>query len=637
MATSRIDRRLAAILAADLVGYTRLMQHDEQGTLERLTAHRKEFVEPLIAEHGGRIVKLMGDGLLCEFASAVDAVRCAVLLQQGMIEREAGRREEDKIRFRIGINLADIIHEDGDVYGDGVNLAARLQALAEPGGIWIARNIHNQVKSKLPFRFAPLGTRCVKNIAEPVEVWRVVPDGTAAQARMRARHVLPLAVLLLLLGGGLWWLGRAEPLPSLPVAPPEASATASSPDRPPTAPAPRLSIVVLPFANLTGDPGQDYFADGITEGLTTDLSRIDGSFVIARHTAFTYQGRKDADVRAVGRELGVRYVLEGSVQRVGAWVGINAQLVDTATGAYLWAEQFEGSRDDLLTLYHEMTGRIAATLRLELIEAEGRRVEREQRPDPMALDDAMRGWALLHRPNSRETRAEARRLFERALASDLNTVSALVGLAHVLEGRTDTPTEDRQRAEDLLRRALDLEPNRADTYLVLGLVRRSQGRLEEAAEALENAIALDRNYARAHLQLGVTANLLGRPEEAIVHAQRAIRLNPRDPNLADAFFAIGVAHQLLGHVDEAIHHLERARAGNPRLWYIHWHLAAAYASAQRLEDARQALAVHQRLRPEFRSIAAITAALPQVNHPAFQELCERTLYVGLRRAGFPDT
>jgi class 3 adenylate cyclase/TolB-like protein/tetratricopeptide (TPR) repeat protein len=627
VAAARVERRLAAILAADVVGYSALMEQDEDRTLARLKALRKELVEPLIAESQGRVVKLMGDGVLVEFASIVDAVRCAVLIQQGTAEREAAVPADERIRFRIGINLGDVVREaDGDLYGDGVNVAARLEQLAEPGGVVVSGTAYDHLQGKLDLPLEFVGEQRIKNIERLVRAYRVRLDGTAIRfslrrARRVGRRVVAAALALFLLvaaaAGGWWWRQAGEPAgPPLP-------------DEP--------SIVVLPFANLTGEQGQDYFVDGITDGLTTDLSRIDGSFVIASHTAFTYQGRAGIDVRTVGRELGVRYVLEGGVRRAGAWVGVDARLIDAATGAQLWAERVEGSGGELPALYDEVTGRIAATLRLELIEAEGRRVERERRPNSGAADDAMRGWALLLRINSRENRAEARRLFERALAREPDNVSALAGLAHVLEGWSDSPTEDRQRALGLLRRALDLEPNRADAYFVLGLVHRSQGQLEEAAEALRAAIALDRNYARAHLQLGLTANLLGRPEEAIAHAQRAIRLNPRDPNLADHQFGIGVAHQLLGHVDAAIGHLERARAANPRLWYIHWHLAAAYGSAQRLDEAKRALAEHRRLRPEFRSIAAIRAAMPQVNHPAYQALCERTVHVGLRRAGFPDS
>jgi TolB-like protein/Flp pilus assembly protein TadD len=388
---------------------------------------------------------------------------------------------------------------------------------------------------------------------------------------------------------------------------------------------------------MSGDPDQEYFADGITDELTTDLSRIDGSFVISRHTAFAYKGKDGIDVREVGRELGIRYVLTGSVRRAGDRVHISAELVDTVTAAKVWAERFEGSRSALPALHDEVTGRIAATLRLELVEAEGRRVERDYLSDSTAADDALRGWAILYRPYSRENRAEARRLFERSIDRDPNFVSALVGLAHVLEGYSNSPIEDRQRADELLRQALDLEPNQAATHFVLGKLRQSQGRLPEAAEAFQTAITLDRNYARAYLYLGLTSMLLGRPEETITLAQQAMRLNPRDPNIADHFWIMGSALNLLGRTDEAIGSLETANTTNPRLWYIHLELAAAYGQAQRVDDAKRELAEALRLRPEFTSLAAMQAAFPPINSPAYLALAERTVHLGLRRAGLPDT
>jgi adenylate cyclase len=459
-------------------------------------------------------------------------------------------------------------------------------------------------------------------------------SSSSAHAHPKAalvRLAWPLAALVLIVGGGgAWWLGRSPSPPSVP------DVVAESLAAPVTPAARRLSIVVLPFTNLSGDPDQDFFADGITDEVTTDLSRIDDGFVIARHTAFTYKG-KPVDVRELGRELGVRYVLEGSVLRAGTQVQLDAKLIDATTGGSLWAERLEGTRDDLLALPNELTGRVAATLRLELIEAEGRRLEHEHRSDSEALDDAMRGWALLYRPYSRENREGARRLFERAIATDPNMVGALIGLAYVLQGRSDWPAKDRDRADGLLRHALDLDPNRASAHFVLGLVRRSKGRFQEAVDALQTAITLDRNYADAYFQLGVTLLHLGRPEEAIPLAERAMRLNPHDPNIGDDFCLIGAAHLLSGRLDEAIEMLERARFSSPRLWYVHLYLAAAYGLAQRQEEARQELAEHLRLRPEFRSLAAIRAHMPTVNHPAFVAQAARTLDVGLRRAGMPDS
>jgi TolB-like protein/DNA-binding SARP family transcriptional activator/Flp pilus assembly protein TadD len=450
-------------------------------------------------------------------------------------------------------------------------------------------------------------------------------DAAVGSWRAVARARLAVAMMsLLILGAGLLWLAMARP-----PAPPSSLADQWG------LAAPRVSIVVLPLVNASGDPDQDYFADAITDELTTDLSRIDGSFVISPHTAFAYKG-KDVDVREIGRTLGIRYVLAGSVRRAGEQVHINAELIDAATAEEIWAERFRGLRHDLPALHNEVTGRVAATLRLELAGAEGRRVERDHRSDLAAADDALRGWAILYSPYSREKWAEARRLFERAFAKDPDTVDALIGLAHVLLGYSNSPVDDRQRADALLRRALELRPNRASAHFVLGTLRRHQGRMPEAAEAYQTAISLDRNYARAYLYLGLTLAYMGRSEETIALVQRAIHLNPRDPNIADHFMVRGIAEALLGRSDEAIASLQRASAANPRLWWVHLDLAAAYGMQQRTDEAKRELAESLRLRPEFASLAAIKAALPQYDYLSRLEHAQQTLFTGLRRAGLPD-
>jgi TolB-like protein/Flp pilus assembly protein TadD len=452
----------------------------------------------------------------------------------------------------------------------------------------------------------------------------------AAIGSWRAVTRRPLAVAvtsLLILGAGILWWAIARPMPSPPLSLAAGEGLAATA-------APRLSIVVLPLVNASGDPDQEYFADGVTDDLTTDLSRIDGSFVIARHTAFTYKG-EGVDVREIGRKLGVRYVLAGSVRRAGEQVYINAELIDAATAEAVWTERFAGFRGDLPALHNEVTGRVAATLRLELAGAEGRRVERDHRPDLAAADDALRGWAILYSPYSREKWAEARRLFERAIAKDPDTVDALIGLAHVLLGYSNSPIDDRQHAEALLRRALDLEPNRAAAHFVRGTLYRHQGRMPEAVEAYRTAIALDRNYARAYLYLGLTLAYMGRAEEAIALVQRAMHLNPRDPNIADHFMVLGIAQILLGRSDEAIASLQRASAANPRLWYVHLNLAAAYGMQQRIDEAKGELAESLRLRPEFASLAAIRAAMPQYDY--WSQLAQaQQFFTGMRRAGLPD-
>jgi len=332
-------RRLAAILAADVAGYSRLMGVDEEGTHERLKAHRRELVEPKISEHSGRIVKTTGDGMLVEFASVVDAVRCSAELQRAMIDREAGMTEDRRIRFRIGINLGDIIVDGDDIFGDGVNVAARLEALSAPDGICISRMVRDQIRDRLAYTFEDLGERSVKNITRPVRVYAFRPE---AIADLPAPNVL------------------------------------SSPPSLQPAVAPRLSIVVVPFANLGNDPEQQYFADGITEDLTTDLSRIADMFVISRNTAFTYKDKR-VDTRQIGRDLGVRYLLEGSLRRSGNQIRVNAQLIDAAIDAHLWAERFDGDMGDLLALENEVTSRIAVALNLELLGAEAARPS--ERPD----------------------------------------------------------------------------------------------------------------------------------------------------------------------------------------------------------------------------------------------------------------
>jgi adenylate cyclase len=355
---------------------------DEEGTHERLKAHLRDLVEPKIKEHRGRIVKNTGDGLLAEFASVVDAVRCAVEVQRGMIEREPKVPEERRIRFRVGINLGDVIAEEHDIFGDGVNVAARFEALAEPGGICVSRVVRDQVRDRLDYTFEDLGEQQVKNIARPVRVYTLTPEAR----------------------------GRS----STPVAGPVSQ----------YAGAPRLSIVVLPFANLSNDPEQGYFADGITEDLTTDLSRLPNMFVISRNTAFTYRN-KPVDTKQIGRELGVRYVLEGSVRRSSSQVRINAQLIDAETDAHLWAERFDCDSGDLFALQNEITGRIAIALNLEVTIREAARPT----DNPDALDHFLRARAAMYKSRSRDSLAEAISLFERALALDPQSVEAQASLA----------------------------------------------------------------------------------------------------------------------------------------------------------------------------------------------------------------
>ena len=395
----------------------------------------------------GRIVKTTGDGLLVEFPSVVDAVRCAVEVQRAMVDRNAEIPEEKRIIFRIGINLGDVIIDGDDIYGDGVNIAARLEALAEPGGICISRVVHDQIRDKLSYSFDDMGEQSVKNIARPVRAYAMGAAAVAstplvaaqAQPEPARRSIIPqraviAASLLAAIGFAIvaWWAWPKGNSPAVSVQAP----AAASPQIPPavaSAPAPRLSIVVLPFANLSNDPDQEYFADGITDDLTTDLSRISDSFVIARNTAFTYKG-KAVDAKQIGRDLGVRYVVEGSVRRGGDQILVNVQLVDAESGAHVWADRFETDRRNLVEAQSEITGRLARTLNLELVHDSGRRVELERAVDPDARDLVMRGWSWYYRPISPATLQEARQDFERALEIDPRSVDARIGLAQALLG-----------------------------------------------------------------------------------------------------------------------------------------------------------------------------------------------------------
>jgi len=483
-------RRLAAILAADVAGYSRLMCVDEEATHERLQAHLRELLEPKIAEHRGRIVKNTGDGLLAEFPSVVDAVRCAVEIQRGMIEREPEVPDEQRISFRIGVNLGDVIVEEHDIFGDGVNVAARLEALAEPGGICISRVVRDQIRDKLAYPFEDMGEQSVRNIARPVRVYAL----------------------------------RPEAVTHLPASTPPPSMSISQP-----AVAPRLSIVVLPFTNLSDDREQQYFADGITEDLTTDLSRLAGMLVISRNTAITYRDKR-VDTKQIGRELCVRYVLEGSVRRADNRVRVNAQLIDAESDAHLWAERFDGDATDLFVLQDEITSRIAVALDLELIAAEATR--RAEHPD--ALDYILQGRAAVSNPRSRGKYTEAISLFERALALDRQSVAAKSWLALTLANRvinqmTDRTAGDIARAKELIGEALAESPRSATVHFAKGEVLRAQKRYEEAIPEYETVLAFDRNSASALLALGHCKLMTGSIEELIPLVEQAIALAPATP------------------------------------------------------------------------------------------------------------
>ena len=589
-----VTRRLAAVLAADVAGYSRLIGGDELGTLGRLRAIRIELIDPSIAAHNGRVVKTTGDGLLAEFASTVDALNCAGKIQAQMAERNAVLTPESRIDFRIGIHQGDIVVEDGDIFGDGVNIAARLEGLAEPGGMCVSGRVQRDAVGKLDLAFRDLGQQQLKNIARPVRAYAI-----DAGALVR-----------------------------------------SSPTDKPVDPAPRLSVVVLPFANLSADPEQEYFADAITDDLTTDLSRIADSFVIARSTAFTYKG-KSVDARQVARELGVRYVLEGSVRRTGDQVRVNVQLIDAGTGSHMWADRFQTDRANLAEAQDEITSRLARTLNLELAEAVGRRVEQEQATNPDAQDHVMRGWAWWFRRMSPANRQEAQQAFARALEIDPRSVDARIGLATILvsniaDGWSARPEEDLSQSEKLLLEAVERNPNHSMAHYAMAMVHRSQGRLIESKIEFETAITLDRNNARAYFNLGQTLIFLGQPQAAIPHIEKAIRLNPYDPNVASFYWCLGMCHLLLGDADQAIELLLKARTSNPSLFYVYLWLAGAFGFKGDVREAKNALAQALTLKPEINSFARLREYQPWITNPPFWALREKSVNIGLRRAGFPE-
>jgi adenylate cyclase len=600
MSEERAERRLAAILAADVAGYSRLMENDEEGTLAVLKAIRREMADPKIAEHRGRIVKTTGDGMLVEFASVVDAVRCAAEIQRAMVDRNAEISEDRRIQFRIGVNLGDVIVDDSDIFGDGVNIAARLEALAAPGGICISGTVREHVGDRLPYTFEDIGAQSVKNLARPVRVFALSAGAVAVLPRVpNAGEIKPAAMTT----------------------------------------APRLSIVVLPFANLSSDPEQEYFADAVTDDVTTDLSRIHDSFVISRTTAFTYKG-KAVDAKQIGRDLSVRYVLEGSVRRLGEQVQINVQLIDAETGAHIWADRFNTSRIDLETAEDEITTRLASALHLELVEAVGRRIEQEQAANLDARDFCMRGWAWHHRPVSATQLQEAERAFEQALVLDPGSADAKAGIALVMlnAGVVGVRTRDLGRCERLLNEALERDAHHARSLIAMGWVRQLQERFLESRILLEKAIALDRNSAGAQVRLGFTLQDMGECEPALPHFERAVQLSPRDPNQHWYYNGLGTCHLNLGNLDMAIEFLLKARSGNPRIYEFPLWLAAAYGLHGDFAEATGALAAFHELKPDITSLAKLRAFAPRLFKSNLQavELREKTWMRGLRLAGLPE-
>jgi TolB-like protein/class 3 adenylate cyclase len=628
-----IQRRLAAILAADIAGYSRLMHEDEPATVRDLKAHQSVIL-PLIGRHGGRIIDTAGDGIMAEFPSVIGATECAVAIQTVMAERNLRVPENRRMRFRIGITLGDVIHDETRIYGDGINIAARLEALAQPGGVLVSNTVYDQVRSKLPFTFEDVGERQVKNIEQPVRMYQLhIPGASSKAAATLVRRpaladrrrwiVWGLAAFLVLFGaGGAWWMGS----PFSPGQPADRTE------------APRLSIVVLPFSNLSGDPSQDYFADGITEDLTSDLSRIAGSFVISRNTAFTFKG-KAADVRQIGRELGVRYVLEGSVRRTGGTVRVNAQLIDAGTGAHLWVEQMDVDQSTLaLQDNFGIANRLARMLSVELVNVEGRRAPRA---DPDAVDLTMRGWSVLNGGPNREDVQTSVALFEDALRIDPENSQARVGLAQALtliyRNRWDPePAKVLARADEAATRAIAAAPNYAHAHYVKAEVLGLSNRFDAALATYDRAIALDRNHAAAYVGRARNLNVIGRAADALAPVEKAIRLSPRDPELYVWYFVLCHANTHLARDAQAIEWCLKSLATGKTFYFAYVDLASAYAWRGQNAEAAAAVAELLKLRPGYTVQTLVQEGSGTSDNPAFRKEFQR-IVEGARKAGLPES
>jgi TolB-like protein/class 3 adenylate cyclase len=586
-------RKLVAILFADVVGYSRLMGEDETGTA-RAVAERREAVRPIVANAAGRTVKTTGDGLLLEFPSVVAAVECAIAIQTLMAERNAAAPAAKQIVYRIGVNLGDVLVEGDDIVGDGVNIASRLEALSEPGGVMISGSAYDQVRGRIEAEFVDLGERELKNIARPVRAY-AVKVGASAGA-VPASTVEPKGLR-----------------------------------------APRLSLVVLPFANLGGGEEQEFFVDGVTESLTTDLSRIRGAVVIARNTAFAYKGRL-LDAKAIGRDLNVRYVLEGSVQRGGNRMRVNVQLIDAETGNHLWAERFDKPLADLFDMQDEVVGRLANALNAQLVAAEARRAE--QAPNPDSLDLYFQGLDWAHRGRTPHFVAKARGFFDAALAADSGNIDALIGsaAADITDGGNSfvaDPLVAFASAEAKLTKALSSLPDHAHGHAFLGYVEILTKRAAEGIAECELALGLNRNLADAHSFIGLGKVFIGRAEEAEAHINEALRLSPRDPMAYAWLTIVGIARNHLGDHEQAILWCRRAIGANRNYPEAHFHLAVACGRLGRLDEARAAAKAGLALNPTFTVLRARTNWTAMSDHPTHIAQLQ-PIFEGLRAAGVPD-
>jgi adenylate cyclase len=585
MENQHAERKLTAILAADVAGYSRLMGHDEEKTLRDLKAHLSELVEPRITHHRGRIVKRTGDGLLVDFASAVEAVRCAVAIQSGMAARNRTAPDDGRIEFRIGINIGDVISEGDDIYGDGVNIAARLEGIAEPGAIFVSRAVRDSVRDKLEITLEDLGDRPVKNISKPVRVFRIDAAGRTSGAR-------------------------------------SAMAPPPLPDKP--------SIAVLPFDNMSGDSEQEYFSDGMTEDLITDLSKISGLFVIARNSSFAYKG-KATKVQQIGRELGVRFVLEGSIRKAGNRLRITAQLVDADSGGHVWAERFDRELTDIFATQDEVVEKIVAALSVKLTRREELQLRRRGTSNVEAYEFWWRARELLGR-GTREAVAQARAMHRRAIEIDQGFAAPHAGLAFAamadyVSAWVPDPAQALREAENWARQAIKLDDQEPVGHMAFGGVLLWQRNHDGALAEINRAVELDPNYAQAHAFIGMVLMYAGRSAESLEPFATAMRLDPHYSNML--LHLLAQAHFSLGEYETAITHLLDRIARNPDTDASRMLLAASYGHRGRLDEARETWVDLLKVNPSF-SLAQRARVLPYKDPRDFQRIVD-----GLSKAGLP--
>ena len=632
MSTEDFKRKLTAILSADVKGYSRLMGEDEAATVRTITAYR-EVMSTLIQQHRGRVLDSPGDNLLAEFASVVDAVQCAVSVQKEFKARNAELPENRRMHFRIGINLGDVIEEGDRIYGDGVNIAARLEALADPGGICISRTAFDHIESKLPLGYEYLGDQTVKNIAKPVGAYRVLMEpritvaetGKVKRARaMRRPWVILAAVVALLIvaGAATVWRFYLRPGPPPAEVAPEKAPGLELPDKP--------SVAVLPFVNIGGDPEQEYFSDGITEEIITTLSKVPHLFIIARNSVFAYKGRS-VKVQQVGRELGVRYILEGSVRKAGDRVRITAQLIDAATGGHLWSERYDRDLKDIFALQDEITMKILTAVRVKLTEGEQARLYAKGAVNLDSFMKVLQGVPYFYRFN-KEGNIQARQMFEEAIALEPKNPGAytLLGWTYLMEvwfGSSKSPGKSMEQAAELAQKALALDDTLDLPHSLMGNIYLLKRQYEKAIAEDERAVALNPNGADAHAHLGKTLNYVGRPEEAIALLKKAIRLNPIPPNWY--LFTLGDGYRLAGQYEEAIPVYKRVLHLNPDDILTHTGLAATYSLLGREEQARAEASEVLRIEPKF-SLEYFVKTLPFKNQADTERLIDSLRKAGLK-------